>query len=158
MRAQYYETYLGQQEDSSTVYEILPPDRFSQSETIKLLQWIRIFQKPDAVISLVTKYYKYLLILSMSSVAFKLLTLRHRAQRYQNSSLKGSISLEEGDLGKKIEIQHNTGQKEDFIMLIKIRQPDEQKEARDQMKIKKSTLVDDDMQHIQWSLVIAHDS
>ena len=94
----------------------------------------------------------------MSSVAFKLLTLRHRAQRYQNSSLKGSISLEEGDLGKKIEIQHNTGQKEDFIMLIKIRQPDEQKEARDQMKIKKSTLVDDDMQHIQWSLVIAHDS
>ena len=94
----------------------------------------------------------------MSSVAFKLLTLRHRAQRYQNSSLKGSISLEEGDLGKKIEIQHNTGQKEDFIMLIKIRQSDEQKEARDQMKIKKSTLVDDDMQHIQWSLVIAHDS
>ena len=158
MRAQYYETYLGQQEDSSIVCEILPPDRFSQSETIKLLQWIRIFQKPDAVISLVTKYYKYLLILSMSSVAFKLLTLRHRAQRYQNSSLKGSISLEEGDLGKKIEIQHNTGQKEDFIMLIKIRQPDEQKEARDQMKIKKSTLVDDDMQHIQWSLVIAHDS
>ena len=158
MRAQYYETYLGQQEDSSIVCEILPPDRFSQSETIKLLYWIRIFQKPDAVISLVTKYYKYLLILSMSSVAFKLLTLRHRAQRYQNSSLKGSISLEEGDLGKKIEIQHNTGQKEDFIMLIKIRQPDEQKEARDQMKIKKSTLVDDDMQHIQWSLVIAHDS
>ena len=158
MRAQYYETYLGQQEDSSIVCEILPPDRFSQSETIKLLQWIRIFQKTDAVISLVTKYYKYLLILSMSSVAFKLLTLRHRAQRYQNSSLKGSISLEEGDLGKKIEIQHNTGQKEDFIMLIKIRQPDEQKEARDQMKIKKSTLVDDDMQHIQWSLVIAHDS
>ena len=158
MRAQYYETYLGQQEDSSIVCEILPPDRFSQSETIKLLQCIRIFQKPDAVISLVTKYYKYLLILSMSSVAFKLLTLRHRAQRYQNSSLKGSISLEEGDLGKKIEIQHNTGQKEDFIMLIKIRQPDEQKEARDQMKIKKSTLVDDDMQHIQWSLVIAHDS
>ena len=158
MRAQYYETYLGQQEDSSTVCEILPPDRFSQSETIKLLQWIRIFQKPDAVISLVTKYYKYLLILSMSSVAFKLLTLRHRAQRYQNSSLKGSISLEEGDLGKKIEIQHNTGQKEDFIMLIKIRQPDEQKEARDQMKIKKSTLVDDDMQHIQWSLVLVHDS
>ena len=158
MRAQYYETYLGQQEDSSIVCEILPPDRFSQSETIKLLQWIRIFQKPDAVISLVTKYYKYLLILSMSSVAFKLLTLRHRAQRYQNSSLKGSISLEEGDLGKKIEIQHNTGQKEDFIMLIKIRQPDEQKEARDQMKIKKSTLVDDDMQHIQWSLVLVHDS
>ena len=158
MRAQYYETYLGQQEDSSIVCEILPPDRFSQSETIKLLQWIRIFQKPDAVISLVTKYYKYLLILSMSSVAFKLLTLRHRAQRYQNSSLKGSISLEEGDLGKKIEIQHNTGQKEDFMMLIKIRQPDEQKEARDQMKIKKLTLVDDDMQHIQWSLVIAHDS
>ena len=148
MRAQYYETYLGQQEDSSIVCEILPPDRFSQSETIKLLQWIRIFQKPDAVISLVTKYYKYLLILSMSSVAFKLLTLRHRAQRYQNSSLKGSISLEEGDLGKKIEIQHNTGQKEDFIMLIKIRQPDEQKEARDQMKIKKSTLADDGMQQI----------
>ena len=148
MRAQYYETYLGQQEDSSIVCEILPPDRFSQSETIKLLQWIRIFQKPDAVISLVTKYYKYLLILSMSSVAFKLLTLRHRAQRYQNSSLKGSISLEEDDLGKKIEIQHNTGQKEDFIMLIKIRQPDEQKEARDQMKIKKSTLADDGMQQI----------
>ena len=158
MRACYYETYLRQQEDSSIASELLPSDRFSQSETIKLLQWIRIFQKPDAVISLVTKYYKYLLILSMSSVAFKLLTLRHRAQRYQNSSLKGSISLEEGDLCKKIEIQHNTGQKEDFIMLIKIRQPDEQKEARDQMKIKKSTLVDDDMQHIQWSLVIAHDS
>ena len=158
MRAQYYETYFSQQEESSIACEILPPDRFSQSETIKLLYWIRIFQKPDAVISLVTKYYKYLLILSMSSVAFKLLTLRHRAQRYQNSSLKGSISLEEGDLGKKIEIQHNTGQKEDFIMLIKIRQHDEQKEARDQMKIKKSTLVDDDMQHIQWSLVIAHDS
>ena len=87
----------------------------------------------------------------MSSVAFKLLTLRHRAQRYQNSSLKGSISLEEGDLGKKIEIQHNTGQKEDFIMLIKIRklmQPDEQKKARDQMKIKKSTQADDGMQQI----------
>ena len=63
----------------------------------------------------------------------------------------GSIALEEGDLGKKIEIEYNTGQKEDFIMLIKIRklmQPDEQKEARDQMKIKKSTLADDGMQQI----------
>ena len=143
MRAQFYEIYFSHQEDRSIAWEILPPDRFSQSETIKLLQWIRIFQKPDAVISLVTKYYKYLLILSMSSVAFKLLTLRHRAQRYQNSSLKGSISLEEGDLGKKIEIQHNTGQKEDFIMLIKIRQPDEQKEARDQRTIERSTLADE---------------
>ena len=64
-------------------------------------------------------------------------------------------------MGKKLEMRYNAGQREDGIMLIKIRklrQPGEWMKTIDGIKIEKSTLADNWMQQIQWSSGKSHNS
>ena len=65
-----------------------------------------------------------------------------------------TMILEEHIVGKKMEIEYNSGEKEDGIMLIKIRkfiQANEQKEADEQMEANKLMLANAPMLEFSWA-------